>query len=321
MNRIWVFLFFPLALFADYSLKDGQLVQKEQIATETVQEHYSNVLKAFEKKDWKILEKESLIIIKNFTYTPFAKDASYFLGVAYFEQEDYEMANYQFTDYLTQQATPKFFEETIRYKFEIAEKFRGGARKHLMGFQSMPKWAAAGSEALEIYDEVISALPHHDLSACALFGKAAIQFKNKDYRASVETYQTLIRRFPKHPLSVESYIEIGLVYLAQSKTEYPDPDYLDLAELNLQKFQSSFPNEEKLKVASSNFRRMQEHYASNLWETARFYERTKKWGAAKIYYTKIQKSYPQSQFAKKANERISYLNEKLAKNQSKKKTQ
>lgn len=318
MKILYILFLLPLMAFADYTLKDGQLVSREEVATGTAQEHYSNILKAHESKDWKTLQKESLIVIKNFPTTPFAKDATYFLGIAYFEQEDYEMANHQFTEYLTQQATPKFFEETIRHKYEIAEKFRGGAKKHLMGLQSMPKWAPAGSEALSIYEEVISALPHHDLAAHALFGKAQIQLKNEDYRASVETFQTLIRRFSKHPLAVEAFVEIGIVYLNQSKTEYPDPDYLDLAELNLRKFRAAFPTEEKLKVATRNYRKMEEHYASNLWETARFYERTNKPGAAKIYYSKIVKSYPDSQYAKRSKERIPYLEAKLTKLESKK---
>ncbi len=161
-------LLIPVLGFSDYTISEGKLVAKEQVASEPVQEHYSAMIRAFENQEWDELAQEALIVIRNFSKTAFAKDATYFLGVAYFNQKDYEMANYQFTDYLIQQATPKYFEEAIQYKFEIAEKFRKGARKHLMGFKSMPKWAPAGSEAITIYDEVISALPHHDLAATPL---------------------------------------------------------------------------------------------------------------------------------------------------------
>lgn len=309
---------FPILAPAALTIQDGKLVDKEEVATESVQEHFGSMLKHYEEENWKELATEALIVIKNFPKTTFSREANFFLGVAYFKQEEFDMANYQFTDYLTSQATPKYFEEAIQYKFDIAEKFRLGAKKHLMGFKSMPKWIPAGIDAITIYDEVISALPHHDLSAHALFGKAEIQAKNEDFRASIESYQTLIRRFPKHPLSIESYIGIGEIYLKQSQSEYPDPDYLDLAELNLRKFRTDFPSEEKVAVAHANFVLMQQYYADDLFETARFYERTNKWGAAKMYYSKIVDIYPESQLAAKARQRLEVLTAKISHLEAKK---
>lgn len=313
-----IFLTLSTCCFADLTLKDGKLVQKAEVATESVQEHYSTLLKAFENQDWKALEKEAIIVNKNFQNTPFGRDALYFLGVSYFNQEDFELANIKLKEYLTTEATPKYFEEAIRYKFEIADQFRNGARKHLMGFKTMPKWAPADDEALEIYDEVISALPHNEMAAKALYGKAKIQAKQEDYRASIETYQTLIRRFSKNPLAVESYIGIGEIYLDQSKTEYPDPDYLDLAELNLRKFQTSFPGEEKIELAVSNLHKMEDHYATSFYETAQFYERTKKWGAAKIYYNKILNTFPESQLAERSKTRLETVEVRVAETEAKK---
>jgi len=319
MKKALLFFLVPtLCGFADFTLKDGKLVEREYVATQSVQEHYGNLIGFLERGEWKRLEQEATILIRNFPNTSFSRDATYFLGVAYFNQDDYEMANIQLTDYLTRQATPSYFEEAIQYKFEIAEKFRHGARKHIMGFKSLPKWMPAGSEAITVYDEVISALPNHELAAKSHYGKAGVQATNEDYRAAIESYQTLIRRFPKHPLAIESYIGIGEVYLQQSQKEFPDPDLLDLAALNLRKFQTSFPGEEKYATAHDSYVRMQDHYASGLYETARFYERTKKWGAAKIYYTKILGSYPDSFVAKKCRNRLQVVETKLAYFESKK---
>lgn len=313
-----ILLFSSSSIYAEYTLKNGKLIESNLIASASVQDHYSSMINAYQKKQWKSLIQESITIVKNFAYSPYAQEAVFFLGVGYFHDGDYEMANFQFGDYLTNQSTPKYFEEAIQYKFEIAEKFRGGSRKHLMGFENLPKWMPADSDALVIYDEVISALPHHDLAAQSLYGKAQILMKNEDFRAAIETYQNLIRRFPKHPLAVESFIGIGRVYFQQSKSEYPDPDYLDLAELNLRKFRTGFPGEEKLAVAEMDFSKMQEHYAIILFDTARFYERTNKWGAARIYYNKILNSYPNTSIATKCSSRLIFVEEKLEKDQLKK---
>lgn len=311
-NIICVFLAFvcsPVLATAAYTVLDGKLVNKEEIPTQSVQEHYSAMLDAAERKDWKALLQQSTIVNNHFSNTAFASEAIFYLGVAYFHIEEYEVANEYFSDYLKRQA-PKYFEEAIQYKFSIAEKFQKGAKKHLLGYEKLPKWMPAQEEAIVIYDEVITALPHHDLAAHALFNKAHLQVQDEDYRLGIETYQTLIRRFPKHVLAAESYIGIGEVYLTQCKNEYPDPDFLDLAEINLRKFREAFPSEEKIALAEENLYQMREIYAKNLFETARFFERTNKARAAIIYYKKIVSSYPNTTTAEKSLKRLLILEPK-----------
>ena len=299
----------PTLSHATYVFKNGKLIKSDEVATLSVQEHYSAAMDAYQSQKWDELIHQSLIVIKNFESTAFALDGYYYLGVGYFHTEELEYANRFFTKYLKNQVAPKFFEEAIEYKFKIAEKYQRGARKHLFGTEAMPKWLPAREEAIAIYDEVITALPHHDLAAYSLFGKAQLLLKEEEYKSSIETYQTLIRRFPKHPLAAEAYVGVGQVYLVQSQQSYPDQDFLDLAHINLRKFKQDFPGEEKLQVAEDLLLKMKEVYASDLYDTARFYERTKKPQAAYIYYTRIMAKYPEtgvSDLAKKRLDRLHY---------------
>ncbi len=280
------------------------LISSVLYSAPTAEEHYSALIEAQGKKEWDKMVTEATELLENFSDSPYSTEALFYSGVGYFEQEDFDWANRQFSAYLQKQVAPKHFEEAIKYKFEIAERFRQGYKKHLLGMKKLPQWQPAHSDALTLYDEVISALPHNDLAAHSLFGKAQLMVKEEDYRSSIEAYQTLIRRFPKHPLAAEAYIGINQVYLTQSEVEYPDPDFLDLSEINLRKFRTAFPRSERLPVAEGVFAKMQEHYASNLFETARFYERTKKYSAAALYYSKIVSGYPNTKVAKTAEKRL-----------------
>jgi len=168
----------------------------------------------------------------------------------------------------------------------------------------MPKMIPAGKDALAIYEEIIAALPHHDTAAQALFGKGMILQKDNEYTSAIEVFQNLIRRFPKHPLAVSSYVEVCRTYLLQAQGEYPNPDFLDLAEINLGKFQDNFPGDVKIVQAKEIFQEMQELYAENLYETGKFYERTKKPGAAQLYFTKLSNRYPTTKAALQAKERL-----------------
>jgi outer membrane protein assembly factor BamD (BamD/ComL family) len=316
MKKLVLFLLVSIALpwvtEATYTFKNGKLTKSEEVATLSVQEHYSAAIEAFQKEQWEELVHQMVIVVKNFPASPFAQEAYYYLGVGYFHLKEFEFSNRFFSKYLKKHTTPKFFEEAIQYKYQIAEKYQSGAKKHILGLETMPKWLPAAEEAIAIYEEVITALPHHDLAARSLFGKAQLLLKDEEYKSSIETYQLLIRRFPKHPLAIEGYIGIEQVYLVQSKEQYPDQDYLDLAAINLNKFRASFPKEERIAIAEEMFGAMLEVYASDLYDTARFYERTHKPKAAHLYYTRILNKYPETQVAFLAKKRLGSLKVKDA---------
>jgi len=315
-GRMKVIHFFILSLLlcpsfsmATYTLKEGKFVNQKSVATLSVQEHYSAALEAYQKKDWKVLINQATIVIKNFPSTPFAHEAHFYLGVSYFHFHDYQMANREFSSYLKKQTTPKFFEEAIQYKFAIAERYKKGAKKHLLGWRSLPQWVPADEEAIAIYDEVIAALPHHDLGAQALFGKGQLLVRDDDYKASIEAFQTLLRRFPKHPLAPEAYLSIVEVYLTECQAEFLDPDFLDLAEIHVRKFGQDFSRDDRFQKAQEKLLAMKEVYAKNLFETGQFYERTKKLHASHLYYTKTVAKYPETKAAESSRKRLNRLEE------------
>ncbi len=294
-------------LEAAFTVKNGKMFDTKEVATMSVQEHYSLLLDSFQKEEWKEVIQQSTIVIKNFPSSPFYQEAFYFLGAAYFHLEDYDLANQHLSTYLRKQTALQHFREAITLKFEVAEKFRAGYKKHIGGYEILPQWMPAQEEAIKIYDEVINALPNDNLAAQALFGKAALLLKDDEYTASIETYQTLIRRFPRHPLAPDSYVEIGRVYLVQSEEKYPDADYLDLASINLRKFRQDFPTDDRLTLAEGIFADMQEVYAKSFFEIALFYERTKKPQASILYYSKIVKAFPNTKSAALSKARLNIL--------------
>ena len=307
---------FPAYTQAAYTIKDGKLISMHEIATLSVQEHYSLAKQALERKNWPEVIRQSQVIVKNFPGTAFAWDCQFYLGEAYFYLKELEFSNRSFSIYLKQVA-PKFFEQAIEYKFQIAQLFETGDRLPLLGINGMPKWMPATKEAIDIYDEVVMALPQHDLAVQALLGKGKLLFKEKEFKESIETFQTLIRRFPKHPLACDSYVAITRVYLTQSKEEYPDPDMLDLAEINAKKFKEEFPDHPKIAMIDQMLEEMKELFAGELYKTAQFYERTKKSGAAIIYYSKIVSKYPMTQISMKSQKRLESLLPKIEKSHEK----
>ena len=298
---------FASSVEAAYVLKSGKLVNSEEVATLSAQEHYSMILEAYRNGEWKELIHQANIVIKNFEDSPFYQEAFFYLGTGYFHTKEYDLANTELSGYLKKQSSLQHFREAIELKFQIAEHFREGGKRHLMGWKAMPKWMPAQEEAMNLYEEVISALPTDDLAVRSLYGRGALLVLQEEFEGAIETYQTLIRKFPKHPITPEAYIQIGKTYLTQCQVKFKDSDFLDLAEINLKKFQEDFPNDERVVLAKNTLSEMQELYAENFYEIGQFFERTKKPQAAVIYYAKIIKNYPETKTADSSKKRLLIL--------------
>lgn len=294
-------------LSAAYTVSQGKMVKVGEVATLSVQEHYSLLLEAVQKEEWKETIRQATILVKNFPGSPLQHEAIFFLGSAYFHSEDYDIANGHLSQYLRKQTALQHFRDAIEMKFQIAERFREGSKKHIGGYEILPKWIPAKDEALKIYDEVIAALPNDDLAAKALFGKAVVLREDAEYMASIENFQALLRRFPRHPLAPDVYVEIARTYLIESQKKYPDSDFLDLADLNLKKFRQDFPTDERVEMAEQILGEMQEVFAKSYYEIAQFYERTKKSHAAILYYSKVVKAFPNSKSAERSKKRLENL--------------
>lgn len=307
---------FILALFPCHG-KEKKISKKKEVSLKekSAYDYYHEILGLFQNDSW---EKTILIskdMLARYKESPFNSEIYYYLGVSYFNIRDFDMSNFYLGKYLKNETTPKFFEEAIECKFNIAEKFYEGAKKHIFGLEKLPKVLPAKEDALDIYDEIITALPRHDLTAKSLYRKGLLLLDFEDFKPSVESFEILIRRFPKHYLAADAYLGIQAVYLKQSEKEFPDPDILELAHINISRFAESFPGESRLHDAQKMLVQTEDCFAKELYETGSFYERTQKLDAAILYYENILTNYPHSVFAIKAKKSV----DKLEKIQQKKK--
>lgn len=270
----------------------------------SLQDIYLDLTTAYENKQWENLKVCSQDVLMNHAGAYFAHDAIYFLGIAYFNLSELDLASKQFSSYLKKKYSPKFFLQALNYKFLIAERYRAGEKKRILGFKNLPKMVSGKEDSLSLYDEIISIVPNHELAMKSLYGKAKILSSTNELKESMETFQKLIRDFPKSAFAIESFIEIGDIFLRQTTPKHQNPDLLDMAKLNLKKFKSSFPGEPRTEEVEKKLLQMKEIHAQGLYEIGRFFERTKKPKASILYYSKIVSLFPETTYAKLSQERL-----------------
>lgn len=293
----------PAASIAKPTLSKTPTNSEKPVAMSALQQ-FNLGSEAMRKGCWAEAVKCFAAVSANFPATPLGNEAFFYAGVSNYYLGDYDLANGEFNSYLQAESNPAYFFEAIEYKFYIAEQFRRGAKRHVLGTKHLPKWASGYDLALEIYNEVTIAMPHQDLAAKAFYGKAKLHLQNQELRESIDAFQTLIKRFPKHELAIESYLCINKVYLEQARREFQNPDILARAEINLRKFEDQFPGEERLQQARNDLQVIKEFYAKGLYDTGRFYEKIRRPKAAAIYYQKAITDFPDTRIANICRSRL-----------------
>lgn len=297
----------PMDMFGGVTQFNGKWSPEQYVPTTSVQEHYDIGMQCIGKKDWDNAYTNFMIIIYHFYDTPFYADSLFYAAVCEYASGELDLANKHFDLYLSSNNTLKHFEDIFDFKYQIALRYRNGVKKHLFGFEKLPKVISAKSDSLLLLDEIIAALPGKELAAKSLFLKSEILRKQKEYKESIDTLQLLARQFPKHAMAADGYVHIAEIYYEQSLYESQNPDLISLAKMNINKFGKSFPGDERIALAENYLKNMQNVYAESLYETGKFYERKKKPKASVIYYRDVIKTYPGTNAANKSQQRLDVL--------------
>ncbi len=284
-------------LEAAYTFRDGKIVDAKLCATMSLEDHYNAGVEAFCNNEWYTAARQFGIASANFPLSPYGQLAAFYQGVSNYNMTEYDLADQAFSAYLEGKSNPELFELAIEYKFSIAEQFRHGARRRLLGTRQLPKWASAYTNAIKIYEEIIAVVPSSEIAVQSLFSKALMHWSERQYNEAVESFQMIIRRFPKHELTPESYLMINRVYLDQAKWEFQNSDLLAFAEINARRFALAFPREERLEEAERGVLEIKEVYARGLFETGLFYHKIGYPKAAILYFRTTIMQFPDTEVA------------------------
>lgn len=308
---IGALVFLPMAGQSEELLTEGGLkkslrkfVRGERHDDLGLQEHYRLMMRAYENKNWSKALGHAAPLVRYGKHLPFAGEVAFIKGMSHYQLRQFEDANLAFCDYLEISQMPHHLETVMQKKLEIAAFYAQGNGKHVFDLPFLPRIMNANEEAEALFDEVVASLPRHRFAVEALFKKANLEKKRGHYREAVDLYETLIRRFPKHDLALQSYIEIADSYLKHTEDYYPDPHYMELARVSAQNFRMDFPNSDKLVYVDECIQKMEELFAESFLELAKFFEVKKRQDSSAIYYQTIVTLYPGTKSAVVAAEML-----------------
>lgn|GEM_PF-2382631 len=119
----------------------------------------------------------------------------------------------------------------------ISQYYAGQSKKALRAFET--------ASTVPAYNEFLEKYGSSKYVPLVLFSKGNALYNEKNYKASIESYQTIIGKYPKHPIADDAILSLGYCYMALNDyenakntfnkliTDYSKSEFINDARLNL----------------------------------------------------------------------------------------
>lgn len=199
--------------------------------------------------------------------------------------------------------TPKF-EESVAEQINIANAFLKGARVKVLGIPTVPSM----EKAEEMYTSILKVSPYSKHAPITQFNLGLAMEKQGKAQEAIAAYQKLLDKYPNSSACDDAQYQIAYVYQRLGMTgKSQDLSALKESQNNYQDFLIQYPNSEKTQQAGENMKRMISKESADTLRIARFYDFSKDFKAASIYYNDVISRFPQSTEATASKTRLDEL--------------
>jgi outer membrane protein assembly factor BamD len=199
------------------------------------------------------------------------------------------------------------FEEAIEAQFRIGEIFLNGKKRRILG---VPVGTAL-EDAVEVFAGIVRSAPWGRYTARAQFNIGRAREKEGSPDLAIDAYQSVVEKFPNDPLAVDAQYQIGYIWYTAARRGTYDPDAADKAKIAFQDFLFRYPKSEKAPQARQNIAVLDHKVTKSSFDIAQFYDKTKHYRAAVLYYNEVLRQQPNSPEGTIAKQRIAALRSKV----------
>ncbi len=263
----------------------------------------------FEKAgDNKAALKSYRVLTKQFGLSGLAPKAQRKIGILLEKNGDLDEAFKAYSAYLEKYPRGDDFDGVVDAMFKIAKLFLDGQKsKKLLGI------SVGGSieRAEQMFAEILKRAPYSRLASVAQFNVGLANERQGKYPEAIAAYQAVVSKYPSDAIAADAQYQIGYVLLAQHRDGSNDRASAQKAREAFDDFVSRYPNSEKIPQARENMATLEGGTTKGSLEIAKFYEKSKNYKAAVIYYNDVIKRQPDSPESGLAKARIEELKQKF----------
>jgi outer membrane assembly lipoprotein YfiO len=261
--------------------------------------------KAFDEQNFELSLKAAQRTVSRWPLSDYAPQAQYLVGRSLEEKGDDQKAFKHYQTLIEKYPRSSTVNDVLQRQFEIANRYLGGQWFKLWGYIPLPPDMDKTSA---MYEQIVKNGPYSEVGPKAQLNVGAALEKKEDYTKAVKAYERAADRYAYMPIvSSEAMYKAGLAYQAEAKTSEYDQTVASKAIATFSDFATLHPDDARVADSAQRIEGLRTEQARGSFEIAKFYEKRKKWEAAKIYYNDVLLKDPSSTYAEEARVRIAQI--------------
>jgi outer membrane protein assembly factor BamD len=264
---------------------------------------------AFNKSDYNTTLHAAHRVLRVWPLSDYAPDAEYLIGRCLETSGKDEAAFKAYQNIIEKYPRSSRYEEVLWRQYEIANRFLGGEWFRIWG--AIPLYPSMDQTA-QMFDKIVNNGPYSDVAPHAQLRIGAAREKQRNFPDAVKAYETAADRYHDHPtIAADALFREGVSYARQAATAEYDQNTAAQAIASFTDFITLFPNDRRGPQAQKAITVLKAEQVRGNFQIARFYEKSKKWKGALVYYNEVLQLDPNSPYAAPARQRIESLKPRI----------
>lgn len=245
-------------------------------------------------------------LVKRHPVSVLAGKAQYRIGRILEAAGEFDDAYKAYDVYLTKYPKGDEFDAGVESMFKIAKLYLDGEKQKVFGI----KIASSMKRAQEMFEGIVKRAPFSRFAPISQFNVGQALEKQGNYDGALAAYAMLVTKYPNDAVADDALYQIGFVRLKQYREGSYDQASAAKAREAFEDFINRYPESEKVPQARENMKLLEGGAKKSTLDVAKFYDKTKRYRAAVIYYNDVIKNSPDTDEANFAKARIEELRQK-----------
>lgn len=299
------FLVYPAYPYWIWTPKTKKWVNPKYAVKPTPKEQMKFSLEVYELNELKRAEEEFKKLIRYYPKSFEASEAQYYLGAIEERRDNLYEAYLAYQKVIDKYPFSERVQKVIEREYKIAEAFMAGKTRKALGV-NLP----VENPAIEIFQKVVENSTYGPLAAQAQYKLGLVLRSLGRYLEAEDEFQKVISNYPNSEWVAAAKFQIASCEAAVSKGPDYDHEATAQAKEKFEEFVKEHPDAALSEDAVKNIVQLKMREAESNFNIASFYEKQKAVEAAKIYYNYVIDNYPESPWAKKAQEKLKAMEKK-----------
>jgi len=265
--------------------------------------------KAFKNADYTISLRAAHRVLRVWPLSDYAPRAEFLIGRCLEAVGKDEAAFNAYQNIIQKYPKSTEYEEVLWRQYAIATRYLHGQWFKLWGY--IPLYSSMDQTA-KMFDKIVNNGPFSDVAPHAQLRIGAARENQKVYPEAVKAYETSADRYNNQPvIAADALYREGISYYKQAATAEYDQGTAGQAIAVFTDFITLFPDDKRVRRAQWAIGKLKAEQVRGNFEIAQFYQKSKKWVGAVVYYNEVLQLDPNSRFAAQARQRIESLKPRL----------